>query len=366
MKVGVRTPDSLPPPIPGHPAAKCSLRSASWSEPHIVPVAYRSFDRQYIILDPRVVDRPRSDLWRCLSPRQIFATEQHAHPITDGPAITFAAYVPHAHHFNSRGGRVLPLYKDPQANMPNVAPGLLRYLSQVLREPVLAEDLIAYIAAVVSHSGYTRRFRKDLATPGIRIPLSRNPQLWEQALEIGRQVIRLHTYGKRFADQEAPKPSLASEDTPKIVTPIPSSEQDMPDFVGHDENTQTLLVGSAGRIAPVSTAMWQYTVGGKTPTVVKRWIGYRLKRPRGHVRTSPLDEINAASWTLDFNNDLLDLLNVIGCLLQLEPRQDMLLEGILSSPLIDNDELKNNGILPVPPSAEDPQPLRPQEDRLDI
>ena len=43
----------------GHP-----LVSVEWpSRPTIVEVGYRSFDRQYIIADSRVLDRARPDLW---------------------------------------------------------------------------------------------------------------------------------------------------------------------------------------------------------------------------------------------------------------------------------------------------------------
>jgi hypothetical protein len=354
MKVGAMTPDSLPVQIAGLPLPTDSLRSASWSEPPIVQMAYRSFDRQWLILDPRVVDRPRADLWRSVGPRQVFTTEQHAHPIAGGPGLTFTSYVPHAHHYNGRGGRVLPLYRDAQGVIPNIAPGLLSFLRKTLRQSITAEDFLAYIAAVVSHSGFTQRFRKDLEVPGIRIPFSRNPQLWTRAQEIGRQVIWLQTFGMCFVDQEHGKPRMPAVTAPRIISPIPPSSENMPDSVSYDEATETLIIGSTGEIAPVTAAVWEYTVGGKAPTVLKRWIGYRLRRPRGHVHSSPLDRINSTKWTLEFNNELLDLLHLVGRLVELEPRQSDLLDEVLCAPMIGEAELISHGLLPAPARAGKP------------
>ena len=47
--------------------------------PNIVPVGYRSFDRQYILADSRLLERERPELWEHRVPGQIFIVEQHAH-----------------------------------------------------------------------------------------------------------------------------------------------------------------------------------------------------------------------------------------------------------------------------------------------
>lgn len=360
MKAGTRTPDSLPSPIFGSPQQLVPIRSATWSEPHITRIAYRSFDRHYLIFDSRVIDRPRPDLWQTVGPKQIFITEQHAHPITGGPGLMFTWHVPHAHHFNGRGGRVLPLYRDAQGIIPNVAPGLLSFLSKTLQSSISAEDLIAYIAAVVSHPGYTKTFERDLTVPGIRVPLSRKSQVWAKAQNIGRQVIYLHTQGTCFASHKDEVSRLAADVTPKIVSPISADSDNMPDSYKYDRAAETLLIGDIGKITPVSHAVWEYTVGGKAPTVVQRWIGYRLKRPRGQVRSSPLDDKNTTGWTLEFNNQLLELLRTLGCLVKLESQQDDLLAEILSGPLIGETEMRSCGLLPAPIGATKPLRYRDQ------
>ena len=65
------------------------------------------------------------------------------------------------------GGQVLPLYRDPAGQIPNIASGLREAIADRLQIAVpTAEDLLAYIACVVGHPGYTARFRTELGNPG--------------------------------------------------------------------------------------------------------------------------------------------------------------------------------------------------------
>ncbi|MWA01947.1 N-6 DNA methylase [Actinomadura sp. LD22] len=347
-----RDPDTRPGPIPGQPHPASALRDEPAQRPNVVPFAYRSFDRQYLILDPRVVDFPSPDLWRVVGEEQVYASEQHTNVLREGVALTFAPFVPDMDHFQGHhGGRVLPLYRDAQRT-PNVAPGLSRYLSGLFDKAVADEDVFAYIAAVAAHSGYTRRFRENLVNPGLRIPLTGDAALWSRAVELGRTVVWLHTYGTRFADESKGRPRraprLPDAESPRIRPDIPASAERMPDSVGYDEETETLLIGDEGRVGPVPPEVWAYNVGGMR--VVAKWVGYRLRRPRRRKAASPLDLINAREWDYRFNNDLRDLLHVLGLLVRLEPEQDALLGEICAGPLVTVDDLKAVPVLPVPKS----------------
>ena len=88
-------------------------------------------DRQWIIPDQRVIDRPRAELWAAeKTDDQLFIVEQHTEPINSGPGIVFTTLIPDMHYFNVRGGRVLPLL-HPDGS-PNIAPQLLARLGQRL------------------------------------------------------------------------------------------------------------------------------------------------------------------------------------------------------------------------------------------
>ncbi|MFI0351321.1 type ISP restriction/modification enzyme [Actinomadura sp. 9N407] len=345
-----RNPDTTPGPIPRQPHPAASLREEEAPHPNVVPFAYRSFDRQYLILDPRVIDRASPDLWRVAGDEQVYASEQHTNTLREGIALTFTSFVPDMDHFQGHhGGRVLPLYRDTKQTA-NVTPGLARYLSDLFESTVADEDVFAYIAAVTAHSGYTRRFQEQLVNPGLRIPLTRDRALWTRAVELGRTVVWLHTRGTRFADENKGRPLQAPRlpiaESPRIDRAIPYPTERMPDSVGYDEETQTLLVGGEGRVAPVPASVWAYNVGGMR--VVNKWVGYRLRHPRRRKAASQLDLVNAEHWTYQFNNDLLDLLHVLGLLVRLEPAQDALLGEICSGPLATVADLRVATVLPVP------------------
>jgi len=129
----------------------------------------------------------------------------------------------------------------------------------------------------------------------------------------------------------------------------------MPQEIWH-EQTATLHVGR-GEIAPVSRPVWEYRVNG-APAVVEKWFRYRRKNPAGR-RSSDLDDIHAEHWSATMTGQLLDLLNVLGRCLTLEPRQAALLEEICAGRLISRRDLVNNAVLPVPARATKPPPLQP-------
>ena len=143
---------------------------------------------------------------------------------------------------------------------------------------MLGADLFAYVAGIVAHSGYTVRFRNELQAPGIRVPLSGEPDLWSEAVAVGQEVVWLHTFGQRFADANEHRPigppRLPSDQRPKVVSAIPDDEAGMPDDIGWAAESETLLVG-AGRISPVPRGVWEYEVSGMR--VVRHWFGYRQR-----------------------------------------------------------------------------------------
>ncbi|MFO0631110.1 MAG: type ISP restriction/modification enzyme [Polyangiales bacterium] len=333
-------------PIPGQPARTGPLATEKdGCTP--VRVSLRSFDRQFVIPDARVIDRPRGELWGVNSLLQVFATQQGDRGIRRGPAVTFAAHVPEMHHYAGRGGWVHPLWRDADGGAPNLAPGLVDLLATRLGQPVTGEDFVAYLAAVAAHPAFTERFAEDIQTPGLRLPLTSDAALWNEALSVGREVIWLHTYGERFHDVAANRPKspprLPSDQCPKVQVAIPDDEDGMPDDIRYDEATKTLHVGK-GQVAPVPARVWAYEIDDWR--VVRRWFGYRRKDPAAK-RTSPLDDDVATAWTAETTTELLNLLNVLGRLVHLEPTQKDLLARIVSSPQIVVADLTDGGVLPV-------------------
>jgi Type ISP C-terminal specificity domain/N-6 DNA Methylase len=350
---------SISPIFPGSPHSPPVALERS-QDVAVERVALRSFDRQYVICDSRVLDFPHVSLWQARGANQVYVTEQHMHPIVRGPALTFAACVPGNHHYNGRGGRVLPLYRDPDGAIPNLAPGLITALRHRLRINIGPEDVLAYVAAVTAHPAYTARFVSELETPGVRIPLTADQGLWASAVRIGRIIVWLHTYGECYQDPANGRhngpPLLPEEIRPRATATIPYAPGKMPAEISYDPLTETLHVGE-GAIAPVPQRVWDYEVSGMR--IVRRWFDYRKLKPRVK-RSSPLDDIRADEWPPEFTTELRHLLSILRLCTDLEPEQATLLDRICSGPLISTADLEEARVLPVPePRRRPPRPKNP-------
>jgi hypothetical protein len=139
-----------------------SIAAANDFDPVIAPERYgfRSFDRQWIIPDARLINQPNPTIWKTHSIRQVYLTAPHDRTPINGPALTFTALIPDLHHYHGRGGRAFPLWANAAATEPNIQPAMLTRLSEVYGHAVSAEDVIAYLAAVAANPAYTARFAR--------------------------------------------------------------------------------------------------------------------------------------------------------------------------------------------------------------
>ena len=339
--------------LPGHEFRAEAVKNDD--KPVIAPSRYgfRSFDRQWIIPDTRLINRPNPTLWKGYSGRQVYLTAPEDRTPTGGPSLTLTGLIPDLHHYHGRGGRVFPLWRDRDAAQPNVKPALLAHLAKIFAQPVKAEDVMAYLAAVMAHPAFTARFKADLVRPGLRVPLTADAKLFAEAVALGSEVIWLHTYGERFVDPvdgraKAP-PRLPKESAPSIPAKgaIPGAPEPLPDTMDYDAAERRLKIGK-GFVENVTPEMWAYEVSGKQ--VLWHWFSYRRRdrtRPIiGDRRPpSPLDKIQPDHWLPEYTSDLLDLLHVLGRLIALEPRQAELLQRICAGKLRKADELREAGAL---------------------
>ena len=309
---------------------------------------FRSFDRQWIIPDSRLLNQPNPTLWNTHSARQVYLTALMQHAPTSGPVVTFTGLIPDLHHYKgSFGGRAFPLWADAAGKQSNLQQAVLDKLGATYGVPVTAEDMMAYVAAVAAHPGYAARFAGDLVQPGLRIPVTADAKLFAGAVRLGREVIWLHTFGERFVSPAdgRPKgaPRLPAGERPNVPAngAIPSAEDAMPDAISYDAAARRLHVG-AGYVDNVPPEVWAYEVSGKQ--VLTHWFSYRGRdrsRPLiGDRRLpSPLGDIQPKGWLAEYTKELLDVLNVLGRLVALEPKQAGLLERICAFPTIPADAL---------------------------
>lgn len=332
--------------LAGHEARQVSV--AEDRDNVVAPSRYsfRSFDRQFIIPDKRLIDRERPELWAAYSPAQVYFTGLHRTAPASGPAVTATALMPDMDHYHGRGGRAFPLWADAKTSGPNIRPALLETLSTFYGRAVTPEDLFAYIAAVAAHPAYTERFAADLRQPGLRIPLTADPALFAAAVALGREVVWLHTFGERFADAGAGRPAAPprAPDGPTVPKggAIPTAPDKFPNTMSYDAGRQRLHIGE-GFFDRVSPAVFAYEVSGMQ--VLTQWFSYRRRdrsRPLiGDRRPpSPLGDIQPEGWLPEYTDELLNVLHVLTRLVSLEPAQADLLRRIVEGRLHAVENLK--------------------------
>ncbi len=312
---------------------------------------FRLLDRQWLIPDNRLINQPNPELWVSRSDKQLYLTAFTEESPSSGPALTFTGLLPDLHHYKgSFGGRVFPLWRDSGATEPNTRPAVLAFLSEQYSRSISAEDLMAYIAAIGASPSYTARFQNDLSTPGLRIPLTSDAMLFAKVAELGRNLLWLYTFGERMADSQQGRPLQPPRLPPDWRPSVPKEGSisqepgEMPDTLSYDAAKHRLLVGH-GFIDNVTPAMWTYEVSGKQ--VLMQWFSYRKRtreRPIIGDRRKPsaLGDIQPDHWLPEYTTELLNVLNVLGLLIDLEPLQAELLERVCSGPLIAASELKKS------------------------
>ncbi|WP_063901688.1 type ISP restriction/modification enzyme [Burkholderia ubonensis] len=297
--------------------------------PEVVGYGYRSFDRQFVIKDNRVGDYFRPSLWAAYSQKQVYFTSLLTKILGTGPALTVSAFVPDMDYFSGRGAKdVIPLYRDAEAMHANLHPELQGTLLGALGYPVSAGDFAAYLYGILSCSAFVDEFHDELENRELRVPISLDPDLFKEAVAIGRRLIFLHTFGERFGEgQTWPKPII------KCQKAVPSGR--MPESYSYIEERSVISI-DGGEFGPVPLAVWNFEVSGLK--VVQSWLGYRVKDRKGK-KSSPLDAITPKEWGSEITSEFLSLLNLLNATLELHEHQEKLLARIFDCPLMSAAQL---------------------------
>lgn len=311
--------------------------------PNFVQVLYRSFDRQFLIADSRALYMPSPTLWEHRVHHQIFIVEQHAHYPKAGPGLYFSAFIPDKDAFNNRGGRAHPALNT--ASKPNLTSAAERLLTENFGEHAPAE-LVYYLAGVTGHPGYVRTFDTELQQAGIRVPLTSDAELWSRAVQLGKYVVWLHTYGER--GEPLPGMTRVTDKPTDGLYSMPVYEKSMggampekkPTFTLGEDDIHGEIAFGASRWSNIKKAVFDYTVGGQQ--TIGLWAKYRLKKPIGR-KSSPLDDIMQQSWPSEWTTEFKELLCVLTHLVHLEPAQEKLLADVLAGDLIPREEFISEG-----------------------
>ena len=327
------TPSQLP-PLKGRLKAIDELPGNA-APPKITPYTYRSFDRQYLFSDARLLDRPGPPLWCAHSDTQTYLTGLLTKPTGRGAAITACTFLPDKDCFSARGAKdIVPLYRDTQEKEANVLPGLLEVLDKTYGRPVTAEELLAYVYGVLAQPAFTERYAEELGTRELRVPVTKNAASFARVRDVGAKLLWLHTYAQRYVPTghhrgQVPKGAA------RCTKPIPSDPANYPEKYEYNDATKMLHVGT-GEFGPVAPEVYVFEVSGLK--VVQSWLRYRIKNGGGK-KSSPLDDIRPDKWTGDFTTELLELLWVLEATVAEYPTQAKLLSAVVKGPCFRADEL---------------------------
>ena len=327
----------------------------------IQPYAFRSFDRQVIIADGRLMTRPRPVLWHVhgapAESRQVYVTTLLKHPMGNGPGAMACASIPDVHHFRgSYGGKdVLPLYRDAHGREPNILPGLTDLLTEAYGQKVTPENFLAYVYGVLAQPAFTEWFSDELGKAHVHIPLTKDGGLFAQMGDVGAKLLWLHTYGQRFVPKGKQKGQLL-KGSGKCTKAVPGDMDNYPEKYEYNEPTKTLHVGD-GEFGPVAQEVYEFEVSGLK--VVQSWLAYRMKNPKGK-KSSPLDEINPEKWPSEFTTELLELLWVLEATVAEYPAQAKLLAQVVKGKCFKANELPD-----VPDAARKAPQVKKQKGLFD-
>ena len=322
--------------------------------PPVLPYSYRCFDNRFVMFDDRVCDYPRPVLWNTHPDKRLFFTSARSQVMGRGAAMGVAQHMPDLIHFPSGGGKdTIPLYRDWDGEEVNITRGLLEMLGGQYGFPVSAEDFATYVYALLGGQGYTARFWRELETPGARIPISKDGELFKEGAELGSRLIWLHSYGQRFRDEGQGRGAQVPQGEARSIRGIPVEERDYPEsakLVGKE-----IHVGK-GRFGPVARGVWEYEVSGLQ--VVQSWLGYRMKKRKGR-RSSPLDDIRPRQWTPEMSEEFLKLLWIVEATLAMEGDLADVLERVVGGDCYTAAELPA-------PEPEQKKPPKPAADGADL
>jgi hypothetical protein len=207
---------------------------------------------------------------------------------------------------------------------------------------------------VLAQPAFTERFREELSTREVRVPITKDADLFERVRQAGARLLWLHTYGERYVP-EGRESGQVPQGKARCTVPVPGDAEHYPEDYAYNEDTRTLHVGE-GEFAPVEPEVYEFEVSGLK--VVQSWLGYRMKEPKGR-RSSPLDDINVEEWPAQFTTELLELLWVLEATVEGYPEQAELLEAVVEGDCFTAEELPE-----VPEAMRKPPKRRKQVGRL--
>jgi predicted helicase len=228
------------------------------------------------------------------------------------------------------------MFRDGQKT-PNIDNELLIRLSAVFQVEyrIDAVSLFAYTFGILAGTDYTSRFTSELETPGPRIPITRDYQLFTQMVEFGKKLLWLQTFGERFEGKNRQTLKVSSEIRWKRKpTRLP---EDLQDF-SYVESEGCIYIAD-GALIGVPEHVWKFEVSGMQ--IIKKWLGYRTAKGTGRAAqsSSVLDRVRPTEWESAWSDELREIVHVLVETEKMRKIGTGILEEITSGALIKSEDL---------------------------
>jgi predicted helicase len=233
--------------------AKAREQLAKEGPRRVMRVIYRGLERRWIAMDERVIDYIRTTVSPHLLERAdnlalVFATGS----LADGPYVSVARTPAPAAALSWRtfgAAYFAPLWlHNPVGDSwdANVANSVFTCLADhsVETDP---ESFFHYVYALVSAPSYRHRYADALRYDFARVPITGDPELFEQMRVLGAELTHIHLLEHPQLAQEAP--SMDGNDRAAIA---------LPDF---DETELTLHLAPTLTAKPIMPEAWRYQQG---------------------------------------------------------------------------------------------------------
>lgn len=292
--------------------------------PTLKLLGFRSFDREWIVADPRFLDRP-GQAWSLAGDAQVFLGTLTSTKLGKGPALVATAHVPDLHYFRGSYGAkdIVPLWRDQSARSPNLGVKARAALQEVLGT-LKPDDLFAYIYGLSGTPAFTAKFSEPLLEQKghIHVPITKDRELFDEVAAFGRELLHWHMFGERYGTK---KLTAAA----KVSTPITGQ----PDSFRYHVPTMELAVGT-GKLANVSPEVWAFEVSGLK--VLQSWLDNRSASGSGRT-SSPLDALRYKEW--EFTEELLLVISILQHTVDVTPDAQGLLDKVLTGDVFLASEL---------------------------
>lgn len=230
--------------------------------------AYRPLDNRWFCNDVSCIDRQRPDLQAAWGAENVglYCLKSNT---SAGPGVWCHGLLPDYHALKgSNGGYAFPRHDrriGPEAS--NISPVLIAHLGEAYGQPVSAEDIFDAILALLSATSYTRLFAEDLEDVFPHIPFPATYAVFQQAVEIGREIRGVESFTRLPAAEYRPAAycRIASEPTGPVAA------------VTFQNGTIALCEDGSGQITGIPESVWNFSVSGYY--VLRRWIDGRRGLP---------------------------------------------------------------------------------------